>query len=145
MVLVKSKPEINYNEGFFPSSLQSMFNAFFDDASLKSQHVGFVPQSDIVESKENYEIRMSLPGVKKEDVKISIEDNMLKIEGERKHELTEDKGKFVRREMSYGKFSRSFNIGKMDASMIEAGFENGMLSISIPKIQEKKTSTVNIK
>ncbi|MCC6817502.1 MAG: Hsp20 family protein [Bacteroidia bacterium] len=121
-----------------------MFKDFFEESRL-SQSVNFIPQSDIVEKEDHFEIQMSLPGIKKEDVKISLEGDLLSIEGERKMELKEEKEKFVRRELSYGKFSRSFNVSKLDTANIEAKFEHGLLNISIPKSKIEKSSQIEIK
>ena len=145
MVLIKSKPESILSEGYFPQTINSMLNSFFEESKLKSQTFGFIPQADIIEHETSYEIRMSLPGIKKEDVKISHEGDLLNVEGERKSEITNEQSKFVRKEISYGKFSRTFNVGKLDTSAIEASFENGVLGIVIPKTKEAKASTIEIK
>lgn len=143
MVLIKSKPESFLTESFFPHSFNSFFNSF--DRHQGHQNLSFVPQSDILEREKEFEIRLSLPGVKKEDVKISLEGDRLNIEGERKSEHTEEGVKFVRKEVSYGKFSRSFNIGKADGSKIDAVFSDGILSIRLPKSDEEKSSTIVIR
>lgn len=145
MVLIKSKPEALLNDRYFPKSFNSIFNSFFDDSIVRTDLMNFMPQADIIEKEKQFEIRMSLPGIKKEDVKISLDGEMLNVEGERKHEINKETDKFVRRELSYGKFSRSFNIGKYDSGKIEASFENGILNITVPKSVEEKISTIEIK
>jgi HSP20 family protein len=144
MVLIKSKPESAFNSHFFPGSLNSVFNTFFEDAGVKS-NVNFFPQADIIEKGDKFEIRLALPGIKKEDVKIALEGDMLNIEGERKSEINEEKEKFVRREFSYGKFSRSFNVSNLDKSSIEAAFEHGILTVSIAKSKVEKNNIIEIK
>ncbi len=145
MVLIKSKPETFFNESLIPNSFNSLVNAFFDDSKLHKQTMGFIPQADVIEKENHFEIHMSLPGIKKEDIKISIEGDMLNIEGERKTEIKEENEKFVRRETSYGKFSRSFNVSKLNTSEIEASFDNGILNLQIPKNKVEKQSTIVIK
>lgn len=145
MVLIKSNPDSILNERFFPQRFHNMFNSFLDDSKLASDNMNFMPASDIIETKDAFEIKISLPGIKKEDVKISIEGNMLSIEGERKSEFKEENDKFLRKEFSYGKFSRSFNIGKSDASRIEAEMKDGILNITLPKTQETKLNHITIK
>lgn len=144
MVLIKSKPETAFNNSVFPGSFNSLLNSFFEDSGIRSSF-NFMPQADILDKGDKYEIHLVLPGVKKEDIKISIEGDMLNIEGERKTEINEEKEKYVRREFSYGKFSRSFNVSQLDTSRVEAAFENGILNISIPKSKVEKTSVIEIK
>lgn len=144
MVLIKSKPETIFNKGFFPQSFNALINEMFDE-TRSNQTIGFMPTADVLEKADHFEIRMTLPGIKKEDVKIALEGEMLNIEGERKTELNEENEKFIRRESSYGKFSRSFNVSKLDTSNIEAKFENGILSLSIPKRKMEKSNIIEIK
>jgi len=144
MVLIKSKPEAILNESLFPQTFNSLLNTFFDDSRVKTNHFNFMPQADIVEREKEFEIRMSLPGIMKEDVKISLDGELLTVEGERKNVNTEEGSKLLKREISYGKFSRSFNVGKIDGDKIEAAFENGILSIRLPRMVEE-TKTISIK
>lgn len=104
-----------------------------------------MPQADILDKGDKFEIRLALPGIKKEDIKISLEGDMLNIEGERKSEINEEKEKFVRKEFSYGKFSRSFNVSNLDKSSIEASFEHGVLNVSIAKSKVEKPNLIEIK
>lgn len=145
MVLIKSKPNAIFNDRFVPQSFNQMMQAFFDDSKVQSNSVDFFPKADVIEKNKQYEIHLALPGLKKEDIKISVEGDMLNIEGERRHSLSEETDKIVRRETSYGKFSRSFNVSKLDTSSVEASFENGILSITIPKQSIEKQSVIQIK
>lgn len=145
MVLIKSKPETFFNESLIPHSFNSLVNAFFEDSKLHKQNMSFIPQADVIEKENHFEIHMSLPGIRKEDIKISVDGDMLNIEGERKSEIKEENEKFVRRETSFGKFSRSFNVSKLNTSEIEASFENGILNLQIPKNKVEKQSTITIK
>jgi HSP20 family protein len=103
----------------------------------------FTPRVDISETEQHFELHISLPGMKKSDLKIEIKEHILTISGERK-EVTEDDKKWHRREMRYGKFSRSFRLGETaDEGQIEAAFEDGILKVSIAKkVSEKATATV---
>jgi HSP20 family protein len=145
MVLIKSKPETMMHTGVFPQSFNSILNSFFEESKIKTGNINFMPQADIVEKDKQYEINMSLPGISKEDVKISLDRDLLTVEGERKQAVTEDNGKFLKREISYGKFSRSFSLDKIDSSKIEAAFTNGILNIVLPKLAEEPVSTIAIK
>lgn len=144
MVLIKSKPESAFSNTLFPNSFNSILNSFFEDTGVKT-NFNFMPQADILDKGDKFEIRLALPGIKKEDIKISLEGDMLNIEGERKSEINEEKEKFVRKEFSYGKFSRSFNVSNLDKSSIEASFEHGVLNVSIAKSKVEKPNLIEIK
>ena len=99
--------------------------------------VAFVPAVNTREDEKAYYIEVDLPGVKKEDIDITTEDNVLTISGERKvrQEVKEDD--YYKVESRYGKFSRSFNLPEdADVEKIEAHAENGVLEIVIPKKAE---------
>jgi HSP20 family protein len=98
----------------------------------------WVPLVDITESDNEYLVSAELPQIKKEDVKLTIEDRMLSIRGERKLEKVEgDKKRYHRVERAYGCFARSFALPEdSDTSKIEANFKDGMLEIRIAKVEE---------
>jgi HSP20 family protein len=103
------------------------------------------PALDVVEDKEQYVIKADLPGINKEDIKVSVENGILTIEGERKSE-TEHKDKQVHRfERSYGRFVRSLNLGTtVDNSKIRANYKDGVLQLTIPKIEAAKPKAIDI-
>lgn len=90
---------------------------------------------DIKENDESYTVKADFPGVKKDDINVSVDNNVLTISAEHKDEAEEkDKGKVIRQERRYGKYSRSFNLGKnINESKIKAEFDNGVLTLNIPK------------
>jgi HSP20 family protein len=108
--------------------------------------VDWAPTVDIAETAEEFQIKAELPEVKKEDVRVSVDGNMLRIEGERKQEK-EDKGKrFHRVERSYGSFMRSFTLpDNIDDSKVQAEFRDGMLNIRLPKNAQAKAKSVQVK
>ncbi len=99
-------------------------------------------RTDVRENENSYEIVMDLPGFKKEEVKISLEEGYLTISAEKgleENEKEKKSGRFIRQERYYGSMSRSFYVGKqMKHEDIRAGFENGVLTITVPKLEEKK-------
>ncbi|MDE2028397.1 MAG: Hsp20/alpha crystallin family protein [Candidatus Omnitrophica bacterium] len=105
----------------------------------------FYPALDVVEEKEQYVLKADLPGMRKEDIKISVENGILNIEGERKTE-TEHKDKQVHRiERSYGRFVRSLNLGStVDASRISASYKDGVLQLTVPKSEAAKPKAIDI-
>lgn len=147
MVLIKSKPEQILRESVFPQSFTSLMNAFFEEPvkAGAAEKYEFMPASDIVEHASAYEIRISLPGMKKEDIKISLDGDRLTISGERSQNLTEESSRFLKREITYGKFSRTYTLGKADASGIEARYENGLLLLNVPKQSVEKPALIPVK
>ncbi len=115
----------NFFEDSFPS-FKLLSEPKFDSSRLAI---------DIKENEDNYIIKADFPGMNKEDIQISIDNNVLTIEAEY-DESKEDKDgeKYLRQERRYGKYSRSFNLGdNVDEAKIIAGFKNGVLSLEIPK------------
>ena len=105
----------------------------------------WTPSVDISETDAAYLVKGEIPGVKKEDVKVTIQDGMLTIQGERKHEKEEKGKKFHRVECSYGSFVRSFRVpDDADENKVEAEFKDGMISVSLPKSQKTKAKAIEV-
>jgi len=103
------------------------------------------PSIDISETDAAYLIKAEIPGVKKEDVKVTIQDGMLTIQGERKIEKEEKGKKFHRVERSYGSFVRSFRIpDNADENSVKAEFKDGMLNVTLAKSAKAKAKSVNV-
>ena len=92
-------------------------------------------RADIRDTGDAYELEADLPGVKKEDIKVDLDNNYLTISAERHAEKDEKdkKGNYVRRERSYGSYSRSFNIKGIDADTISASYNDGVLTLTMPE------------
>jgi len=92
------------------------------------------PTVDIVETPEEFQIKAELPEVKKEDVKVSVDAGILRIEGERKQEKEEKGKKYHRIERSYGSFLRTFTLpDNVDLEHIQSTLDNGVLKLHVPK------------
>jgi HSP20 family protein len=103
------------------------------------------PPVDIVETEQAYEVRAELPGIPKEDVHLSLDNNILTLSGERKLEKDVDHGSFHRIERAYGTFSRSFTLpARVSADRVEAKYDNGLLTVVIPKAEEAKPRRIEI-
>ena len=108
--------------------------------------VDWAPRVDISETPAAYVIKAEIPEVKKEDVKITIDDGMVTISGERRQETEQKDTKFHRVERYYGSFSRSFSLpGNVDEQAAKAEFKEGVLSLSIPKAAEAKPKVLEVK
>lgn len=116
------------------------FGEFFDsgnDASLFKSD--FYPKVDLEEKKNRIVVKVEIPGVPKEDIDVSIKDNILTIKGEKKEEHEEgEKGKSYIKESVYGSFERSFRLPDVDAEKIQAKFKDGVLKIELPKVKESE-------
>jgi HSP20 family protein len=105
----------------------------------------FIPQTDIVENKESLVITMDLPGVKKEDVNIKLENNILEVEGRIDYALYE-KLNPVYAEYNIGNYARSFTVSNaVDTSHIEAVLKEGVLSLTLLKAPEAKPRQIPVK
>lgn len=92
---------------------------------------------DISEDEKAIYIEADLPGVKKEDLKVTVEDNLLTIRAERKAESTESKKNYYRTERVFGSLTRSFTLGEnVNAEAIEAHFADGVLKLTLPKVEQ---------
>ena len=124
-------------DNFFRSSVGS------EETMATSVHA---PSVDIAEQENEFVVKVELPGVEKEDVKISLESNILTIKGEKKQEKEEKNKNFHRLERSYGSFQRSFTLpSSVKSEKIDAVFTNGILNITLPKIEEAKPKQIEVK
>jgi len=118
---------------------------FFGQTEAKDKGVMFAPVCDVTETDSTYVVKVDLPGVPKDDVKIEVAENQLMISGERKEEReTKEKNKYLS-ERYYGSFQRSFSLPPgTDNEKIEAAFENGELRVTIPKVAASQRTTIKI-
>jgi len=113
---------------------------------LPSEHMAWAALVDMYEKEDKFVVRAELPGVKKEDVDISITGDTLLIKGERKPPADVEAGEYKCSEVCYGSFSRSVSMpSAIDESKIEAFYEDGILEISLPKAKETKPAKIEIK
>ncbi len=105
----------------------------------------WVPSVDIKETKDAYVVKGELPGVEKDDLDISIDDNLLTISGEKKLEKEYDEEQTHRTECVYGSFERSFTLPKkVDINEVHASFKSGVLKLKIPKSEEAKPKQIKV-
>jgi HSP20 family protein len=130
-------------------SIRQLFDDFPDftkewDFPVKSEE--FFPKVDISEGPQQYDIRAEIPGMKKEDIKISINKNVLTISGEKKEEKKTEEKKYHRVESYYGSFQRSFVLPDgIKSEKVDANFKDGVLSVVVPKSEEAREKAVDIK
>ncbi len=106
----------------------------------------WAPPVDIFEKQDQLVIRAEVPGLNREDMDVRIENGVLTLRGERKHEAEVDENNAFRIERSYGAFTRSFSLPRtVDASKITAAYKDGVLEVSVPKMETAKPKKVEIK
>lgn len=115
---------------------------FTDDATLTSS---WAPACDIFEDKDGIKIVAEVPGLSSEDVRISLENNTLTIRGEKKQVAEQNTERVHRYERSYGVFERSFSLPtSVDPDRVEAVVENGLLTVSLPKVERAKPREIAV-
>lgn len=133
------------------SSLSNIFDDFFADSvwSKPTREVNRTnwPLVDIVENKGNYTIHAELPGLDKKDVKVTVEDGVLTISGEKSAEKREEKkDRYSYFERSYGSFERKFQLpDNVNQDQISANFKNGLLTMEIQKQEKALPKAIDIK
>ena len=90
-------------------------------------------RTDVIDTGDTFKLESELPGFKKEDIKIDIENDCLTISAERKADNKEEKDSYVKRERYYGSFSRSFDVSGINVDGIEAAYKDGVLTVTLPK------------
>ena len=126
--------------------LNDAFRSFFNTPFFRGDSTSYVPKSRISEDKDNFYINMEMPGITKEDIKISLENNMLSISGTKKVNNKSEDLNLILNEIYYGEFCRSFNVSDdIKKDSIAADFKDGVLTLTLPKVEEAKPVVKEIK
>lgn len=137
------------NEGGGLASLQRDLNSFFDsffDSEPWDRSAGWMPPMEIEESQEELVIRAEVPGMKSEDVEISLHGNTLTITGEKKSQRENKNGGYYQSERRYGRFQRVLSLpSDVDAEKIEATQNEGVLTVRLPKSEAAKPRKIEVK
>ncbi len=135
MTLVRFKPVREFD------NINNTIQKYFDDfTSSKSSFNtdSFLPKFDISEKGNQFIIETEVPGVKKENLKITLQDNILTIEGEKKNVNKVDERKYFLTERTYGSFKKSFTLPEeVDSDKVNAKFSDGVLTIILDKVEEE--------
>jgi HSP20 family protein len=129
------------------SVLDEAFNAWpFQNQESGTLTSSWLPACDVFEDKDAVKIVAEVPGVRPEDVKISLENNLLSIRGEKKQQAEEKNERVHRYERSYGTFERTFSLpSTVDPDRIAANYEHGILKVSIPKAEQARPREIPVK
>jgi HSP20 family protein len=142
MAIIKSKPTT-----FLPDFISDFFdNSIFPESILNPTWMSKgltrnIPSANIKETAKDYSIELAAPGLEKGDFKIDIENDVLSISAEKKHEEKEETEKFTRHEFEYNAFNRSFRLPEsVNIDKVDAKYENGLLHLTIQKKPESISS-----
>jgi HSP20 family protein len=106
----------------------------------------WTPPVDISETEGEYQIKAEIPDVRKDDVKVTVEDGVLTIQGRRNQEKEEKGTKYHRIERSYGSFARTFSLPDViEADKVNAEFKDGVLNLRLPKSEKAKPKAIEVK
>lgn len=148
MTLVRYNSLRDFERNAIPRTFTDLMDSFFDEAlqNRRSFEGTFNPKMDIIENETLFEIRVTLPGLKKEDIRIDLENRNLTISGERKMEEHKDGVRYHLVESSYGSFSRSLTLPEnVDRESVSASFEDGILTVIINKDEKAVARNIQIK
>ncbi len=106
---------------------------------------GWTPALDVYEQKDNVVVRAELPGMKKEDIEVTLHENTLSISGERKHEETHKEKEVYRAERFFGRFQRSVTLPVLvSGDKVKAQYKDGVLTVTLPKSEEAKPKQIDV-
>ena len=127
--------------------MNRLFDSFWGGGERgETDSARWYPAVDISESGDNVVVTAELPGTKAEDVKVTVSNDVLTIQGEKKRETKTEEGQVHRTERSYGSFMRSFHLPyAVNADKISAHHRDGILTVTVPKAEKAKTKQIEVK
>jgi len=125
--------------------VDSIFDQFFGRGEDDETSTVWAPRTDLSETDEAFRIRLDVPGMKKEDITVNLQNNTLTVSGERSSERTEEGEEYVRVERAFGNFHRTFTLpDAVDQENVEASYEDGVLTINVPKTDTSTRRQIEI-
>ena len=124
-----------------------VFPAFEDELErlFDNSHSAWLPALDVQEDKDKFTVNLEVPGLKREDISVKLEDGNLVISGERKSETVSEGSEVHRQERYYGKFARAISLPSIvKADEVKAVYKDGILSITLPKAEESKPKQIDV-
>lgn len=144
-----SRYENPMGRGFFGDDIDRVFEGFFRPLGWveEAKAEALVPATDIREREHEYVVCTDLPGVKKEDIDVTLENGVLTITAESKSEKEEKKedGRLLRQERRYGRYVRSLRLGtEVDSAKLKANYKDGVLELILPKAEAAKPKKISV-
>lgn len=149
MALIRWSPRRDLWDPFTGlAEIQDEVNRLFD-TSLR-RHGGFEgvfsPALDVVVEKDNVLVKADLPGLGKDDISVTLQDNYLTLKGEKKHEVEQKEANYFLSERVHGSFTRTIELPvAVDAAKIDARFKDGVLQVTLPKTEQAKPKQIEVK
>ncbi len=127
--------------------INRMFDSLFRGSLADTEELtAWSPSVDVAERENDLVVKVELPGVSKDEVKITLQDNMLSIRGEKKQEKEAKDANFHRVERTYGSFQRTFTLpAPVKADKVDASYKDGILTITLPKAEEAKAKQIEVR
>ena len=149
MKSIVREPRREASWGFASDNLDNIFEDFFRPLNAQSKgpnDSSLVPAIDLHENEDSYSVKAELPGVKKEDIDISVHDGLLTINAESHHQHEDKEGRrVIHQERRSGKYVRAIRLGKdVDDSNVKAKYSDGILELELPKLEEVKPKKIEI-
>ena len=115
------------------------------DRLFESPMTGWAPALDVHEDKDNFTVKIEVPGLKRDDINVSLQDGALVISGERKTETIKDDVEVHRQERYFGRFSRALTLPTaVSGNQVKAAYKDGMLTVTLPKAEEAKPKQITV-
>jgi HSP20 family protein len=125
--------------------VDSIFDQFFGRDSDDDTSTVWAPRTDLSETDDAFRIRLDVPGMTKDDITINLQSNTLTVSGERTTERQEENEEYVRVERAFGNFHRTFTLpDAVDAENVKAAYEDGVLTINVPKTETSTRRQIEI-
>ncbi len=148
IVRFRRRTPINWDPFWSLRDIQGEVNRLFPDFSGDDTETGvakLTPAVDLVDTKDDVIVKVELPGIKKEDVDITLHDDLLTIKGEKKAEKEEKEGSRYYFERRYGSFARTITLPvNVKSDEIKAKFTDGVLEVTLPKAEEEKSKEIKV-
>jgi HSP20 family protein len=127
--------------------MEDLFDRFTrEDGEWMPREAYFVPKADVVETENEFEVTVDLPGMKREDVNVEVKDGDLWITGKRAEEKEEKGATYHRVERRYGEFRRVLALpARIDRDKVTAKYDNGVLKVTVPKMEAAKAKHIEVK
>lgn len=149
MAELKKTSENLPRRGFFSDDFDNLFEGFFRPMTRfpRDENGSMMPAVDVIDEKNQYIVKAELPGVKRKDIDVSINNGVLTINAERRmeEESKDEKGQVIRRESRYGSYVRSMTLDNtVDVKSVKADYKDGILKLVLPKSEEAKPQKIDV-
>ena len=146
MATLMNRPNPLFRDAGLPTEVERLFRDVFDTTRAPATAGAFAPALDVEETEDGFTLLVELPGVAVEDVDITLEENVLTISGERSFYAGREVDSFRRVERSFGRFHRAVRLpDRVAADRVEAGYRDGLLTITVPKAEEAKPRRIEVR